>query len=140
MTVDELLDKWFAKARKDLHSAHLCLEPEDNELESVCFFCQQTAEKALKAYLISHNIEPIRTHDTEYLCQECMKFDPTFESHIAICRVLKKYAIEIRYPDPMIEIDESTARQTLEYAQAVYNFCYEKTHPNETKNNHAPTP
>jgi HEPN domain-containing protein len=129
MTVKELFEKWFDKAASDLHSAHLCLEPEDNEPESVCFFCQQTAEKALKAYLISQDIEPMRTHDTEYLCHECMKFDPSFESHIEICGALKKYAVEIRYPDPMMEIDESTARQTMEYAQTIYDFCWAKTHP-----------
>jgi len=58
----EIARQWLAKARNDLLNADNNLKSEEIPFDTVCFHCQQAAEKLLKAYLIgngqSHPITP----------------------------------------------------------------------------------
>jgi HEPN domain-containing protein len=69
--------EWFRKADHDLTAAHKLIEDADI-LDTVCFHCQQAAEKYLKAYLIFNGIEIERTHNLNKLKKECVKFDAGF--------------------------------------------------------------
>ncbi|MCK4766089.1 MAG: HEPN domain-containing protein [Candidatus Aminicenantes bacterium] len=51
-TKKDLVNNWIIKADKDLKSVEHELTFEDAVTETICFHCQQAAEKYLKAYLI----------------------------------------------------------------------------------------
>lgn len=50
-------DEWLSHAKSDLRLASLAAEDELVRREQVCFHAQQAAEKAIKAVLLSREIE-----------------------------------------------------------------------------------
>jgi HEPN domain-containing protein len=64
-TKEELIKSWLKKAEKDLLTAKHELSFADAVTESICFHCQQAAEKYLKAYLVYLGIPFIKTHDKQ---------------------------------------------------------------------------
>jgi len=62
---EELVKSWFCKAEKDLESAKILAE--NNLFETAVYHCQQSAEKALKSFLIYHDIRFGKTHNILYL-------------------------------------------------------------------------
>ncbi|HQP48522.1 MAG TPA: HEPN domain-containing protein, partial [Spirochaetota bacterium] len=52
MVIQELVDKWIAIADKDLLTAELLLKSDVVVTETICYHCQQSVEKYLKAYLV----------------------------------------------------------------------------------------
>jgi HEPN domain-containing protein len=60
---DELVQNWLIKTQHDLLAAKkLSAEPEIYG-DIAIYHCQQSAEKAVKGFLILHNQEFPRTHD-----------------------------------------------------------------------------
>jgi HEPN domain-containing protein len=66
-----------------------------------CFSCQQTGEKALKAYLFAQRQSLIRTHDLVKLLSHCNAFDMSFEDLREACTTLNEYYTDTRYPDTL---------------------------------------
>jgi HEPN domain-containing protein len=64
---------------------------------ATCFFCQQCAEKHLKAYLAFHGKPVPRTHDAERLVELCSSIDPSFMVLKRDAGVLRPYGVRIRY-------------------------------------------
>src|SRR2546426_2591631 len=62
------------------------------------FFCQQAAEKSLKAFLTWHEQEFRRTHDLEELGEACRTIDGTLAALLEQADVLSDYAWKLRYP------------------------------------------
>lgn len=58
----EFVLEWLKEAKSDLKKAELGKSSEDILYEDLCFDCQQTAEKAIKALLISFDKEYLPTH------------------------------------------------------------------------------
>ena len=56
------------------------------------FFCQQAAEKSLKAFLTFHDRTLRRTHDIEQLGETCCLIDGTLASLLEEADVLSEYA------------------------------------------------
>ncbi|MGB9621127.1 MAG: HEPN domain-containing protein, partial [Brevinematia bacterium] len=67
--------------------------------DTLCFHCQQTVEKLLKAFLVYHNVDFQKVHTIEYLIRLCSKIDNEFESLYEMTKKLTDYAVEVRYPD-----------------------------------------
>ena len=64
----EILQQWLDKGKNDLRSAeYLSTMQYPTPDEIICFLCQQTAEKYLKAFIFLQDIEPEKTHDLEKL-------------------------------------------------------------------------
>ena len=63
----ELLRSWLTKAASDLRSARVLGSADDAPLDTAIYHCQQTAEKAVKAFLVSREISPEKTHDIRKL-------------------------------------------------------------------------
>ena len=60
----EILQQWLNMGKDDLRSAeYLSTMHHPTPDEIICFHCQQSAEKYLKAYIFFHDIEPEKTHD-----------------------------------------------------------------------------
>ena len=96
-------------------------------LEIICYHCQQAAEKSLKAFICTHDIEIPKTHEVKRLCAICADIDSTFKDLFPECEELEVYATETRYP-LRIEIDSSHAEKALNQALKIYNFVSDKIH------------
>ena len=59
----EIARQWLAKAGNDLLNADNNLNSEKVPYDTVCFHCQQAAEKILKAYLVGNGREFPFSHD-----------------------------------------------------------------------------
>ena len=126
-TKADLVKGWLRKAESDLTNAGLCIEQEQ-ALDTACFHAQQAAEKYLKAYLTTNEIDFPFIHNLEKLIDLCAQRDISFLSIKALSQELTPYAVELRYDDefwPALE----TAQQALDAALAIKDFVMQRMPP-----------
>jgi len=87
-------------------------------LEIICFHCQQSAEKYLKAFLVKNNEKIPKTHDLTILYLKCINIDTTLKGIKRQCANLTNYSVNIRYPYH-IEINDSDAKKAIEDAKQI---------------------
>lgn len=102
-----LYDEWVEKGIKDLDTAKLILDSEKEFYDQVCFLCQQSIEKLLKAYLVKHNKGISKTHDLMKLTMDCVEINPGFASWQKAAISLTTYAVDFRYPGESASKEES---------------------------------
>jgi HEPN domain-containing protein len=108
---------WVEKAEHDFRNAEYVLTMEDDcPLDTVCFHCQQCAEKYLKALLTYGGIAFPRTHDLVLLYNLSSR---RFQLGLGIERIqpLNRYSIEARYPGGWDPIDRAEAQEAMEMAR-----------------------
>lgn len=121
MKFDEDVAEWMRFAKTDFDVAKNSDETmHPKPLEVICYLCQQSAEKALKAFLIAKEIDPPKIHDLDTLREMCEGFEQSFAETEKHCEFLTKYAVAPKYPSHGLDIIESDARIALKYAQIVY--------------------
>ena len=120
----KLLRSWFAKAGSDLKSARILGSTEDAPLDSAIYHCQQKAEKAVKAFLVSRGVAPEKTHDIRSLTLKAAEHEPRFNELIKLAADLTPYAWEFRYPDDLAETypTQEEFDEALRQAESVYDF------------------
>jgi len=111
---------WVRKADEDLLNIRNNLAAQEVPWSTVCFHAQQAAEKMLKALLVSHGVQPRRTHDLLDLLGECLELEPRVHALGPSCILLNRYSVDVRYPQPSAEPDEPEGRAAVEAAQQVY--------------------
>lgn len=112
----EVLD-WVRKAEGDLAAARRLAEGERPLPDQTGFFCQQVAEKYLKAFLIASGQVPPRIHDVDVLVEICAAVDPDFDQLQPLVEGLTEFAVIFRYPGEWS--DEAAAIQSLAKAEQV---------------------
>ncbi|MBC8525938.1 MAG: HEPN domain-containing protein [Candidatus Cloacimonetes bacterium] len=65
--MNKLVEEWIHKAENDFLDAENNLKSQQIPTDTVCFHCQQVAEKYLKAYLISRNKSFPQIHNLIHL-------------------------------------------------------------------------
>ncbi|MCK9423124.1 MAG: HEPN domain-containing protein [Bacteroidales bacterium] len=82
MNEEELrfIKQWILKAEEDLLVVHQLLKADTPVTGIIGFHCQQASEKFLKALLLYHKIDVVKTHNIEYLLEKCSKIDNSFSS------------------------------------------------------------
>ena len=120
----ELLRSWLTKAASDLRSARVLGSADEAPLDTAIYHCQQTAEKAVKAFLVSKEISPEKTHDIRKLTLEAAVHEPRFNEVMDMAVSLTPYAWEFRYPDDLAETYPTREEfdEALQHAQAIYDF------------------
>lgn len=125
--------RWLSQAQYDLQAARV---NEQNGIYAwACFLCQQSAEKALKAFLYAQGEGPVIGHSSFRLAQECTGFDPEFATIERACKKLDGYYIPTRYPNglpggvPHEVYDEIDAAEALEAATSVLSLIIPKMPP-----------
>src|SRR5438093_8565083 len=100
--------EWVEKAEGDFEGAiQLSKKRSIRTAHLLCFACQQSAEKYLKAFLVERNVRFSKTHDLEIaLLPLCMKVDEEFQVLRNYLKKLDPYAVEFRYPGEPIEPSE----------------------------------
>ena len=123
-TRKELLRSWLTKAASDLRSARVLGSADDAPLDTAIYHCQQTAEKAVKAFLVSKEVSPEKTHDIRKLTLEAAVHEPRFNEVMDMAVSLTPYAWEFRYPDDLAETYPTREEfdEALQHAQAIYDF------------------
>ena len=119
--------EWISYADVDLAMAGRALGEEPRFPEMACFHAQQCAEKCLKAYLVTHRIEFVRTHSLVYLVRLCTDRDGRFSEVMDIAARLQNYAALARYPTDEFEppgMEE--AEQACDDAKTVREFVLDK--------------
>jgi HEPN domain-containing protein len=114
----EIARQWAAKAQNDLLNADNNLASSNVPSDTVCFHCQQAAEKLLKAALAANGVPPPRTHILLVLMDAIAPLLPSVENLREDLVILTPYAVSARYPDdetdmPTLE-DAREARQCAE--------------------------
>ena len=114
------IQDWLFKSQRDLDSAKVLLE--HRFFDVVVYHCQQSAEKALKAYLVYQQVTLQKTHNLVVLLENCLDFDPSFEILRPSAEVLTPYATEFRYPSDTIEPEIDEAEEALDIAGSILDF------------------
>ena len=86
---------WLRKAERDLAAAQKLA----TELPDIAIYhCQQGAEKALKSFLVLHDIEPRTTHNINTLIGQASAIKPEWRTGLKEARILSQYNQTYRYP------------------------------------------
>ncbi len=120
------LSDWINKAAGDLKAARKLIKDDDDTLDSAAYFTQQSAEKALKTYLVFKRQPIPRTHDLEKLLVICIKHDSTFDRLREDTEILSPYAIYTRYPDDRFDIDREEVVEAIQCAEKIFKFVKAK--------------
>ena len=118
----EIARQWLAKARNDLLNADNNLRSEEVPFDTVCFRCQQAAEKILKAYLVGNGIIHPVTHDLLLILEQILPLNKDAEKLRDVLALLMPYAVEIRYPDAWSMPHEADAREARQAADQVLKW------------------
>jgi len=119
----EVLD-WVRKAEADLLAAYRLAEGEPVLPDQMGFFCQQSAEKYLKAFLLAWDHVPPRTHDVDVLVELCAVIDPDFNELQKVVEGLTEFAVIFRYPEQWS--DDASAVDSQDKAKQVRDLVREK--------------
>jgi HEPN domain-containing protein len=94
-------------------------------VEKICYHCQQSVEKILKAYTLAKGDKIIKTHDLVILVNMCKQHSPDFGTYTKICSKITAYASVSRYP-PEIELTEDDMRVALKSTRDILEFTESK--------------
>ena len=95
------------------------------QIEIICYLCQQSAEKALKAFWVYSGMKPQRTHDMELLRAECEQHEIRFSQIAEECFRLNDYSSQPRYPsgiellEPDMELAKKDSAKISELVKSV---------------------
>ena len=114
---------WLTKAAKDLRRVEQLISTEEPDYEDAVFHCQQTVEKALKAFLTWHDQPFRKTHDIDALGRQCTPIDPTLDALVDKADRLTEYAWLYRYPgdanEPTVGDVEESCKVASEVLRAI---------------------
>ena len=102
------IEDWIMYAESDLAIAKQGKTEKKVLYESLCFHCQQAAEKAIKSVLVFYKIDFPKTHDIVYLLNLLLTQNISVPKVIMESAFLTDYAVTVRYPgdDNMIQSTE----------------------------------
>lgn len=115
----EIAKQWVAKAANDLLNADNNLKSEIIPFDTVCFHCQQAAEKLLKAFLVCKGQSYPITHDLLLILEKILPLNGDAENLRDMLAILMPYAVEIRYPDDWYMPSEEDAKEAMDAVNKV---------------------
>ena len=118
--------QWIDKAEEDLLVVNQLLTMEVIAKGAVGFHLQQAAEKFLKAFLFSRSIDPPKTHNIEYLLEQCKTSEPEFSG--IDTGNLTDYGVEVRYPGDFLEPSLNELESLLEVVQKIRDKSLKNIH------------
>ncbi len=127
---DEEAKRWWLQGLRDYDDAVFCKDGERFNLS--CFLAQQSAEKALKAFLYLKGEQDVRGHSVAELARMATEIDGQFREVFRKAAVLDKYYIPTRYPNglpggiPADAFDAADAERALSLAKTVLEFIRQK--------------
>ena len=89
---------WLEKASDDLRGARIDMTASPPLIDDALFHCQQAAEKAMKAFLVMHDVPFRKIHDLDELATACESIDSSLKPVFLPARDLTVFAWKFRYP------------------------------------------
>jgi HEPN domain-containing protein len=123
---EDLTRSWLLKAKRDLLSADELACADTPLLDTAAYHCQQAAEKAIKGFLLYHDVRFEKTHDIEVLISQASEIDASFLVCIEAARILTPLAVEFRYPGEYVEPEIDEYREAYEASQTILRFVQQK--------------
>ncbi|MCL2099138.1 MAG: HEPN domain-containing protein [Oscillospiraceae bacterium] len=120
-----IVREWYKFSMRDFETAKYICGMHPKPLEIICYLSQQSAEKMLKGYLVSNEIEPPKIHDLSQLRIMCSEINDSFDKLQEVCKQLNPFGSQPRYPDE-IEILETDMEKALESVQEMIVFFEEQ--------------
>ncbi len=119
--IDTLVRLWVEKADHDLGTATLTHSHIPAYKDTICFHCQQAIEKYLKAYLVFLGVEFRPVHDLIYLLDLASTSGQFSSDFYDMASRVDGYAVQIRYPDSVIEPSDEEVSASIECARKFRN-------------------
>jgi HEPN domain-containing protein len=122
--------RWFEQAQYDLKTARW--NAEGKLYAPACFWAQQTAEKAAKAYLYGKGERVVLGHSVAELLERCKSYDKDFESVTLTGAFLDRFYIPTRYPNslpgglPAHAYREKDCSEAIKLAEEILHFISKK--------------
>lgn len=116
----EFVMDWLRRAKSNLARARAGKVSEDVLYEDLCFDCQQSTEKAIKALLISLDKKFLPTHSIARLLELVAEAGIDIPEEIESAIDLTDYAVKIRYPGEREPVGKEEYKDALKIAEKVY--------------------
>ena len=113
--MNKLMTEWVQKAEDDLAAAKKLMTTKPLLSDQVCFLCQQSIEKNLKALLQQLGLPLEKTHDITKLIDQLIPKVKTLRSLRRGTDTLTRFAVDYRYPG--LKTTPRQARAALEKAK-----------------------
>ncbi|MCL2514141.1 MAG: HEPN domain-containing protein [Oscillospiraceae bacterium] len=113
--------EWLRCADNDFETVKILSGHYPMQLEIICYHCQQTAEKTLKAFLLYNDREPPKTHNLESLVDLCKEISDEFDEIVEDCEYLNPFGVQPRYPFGL-ELVDSDAVISIKKCGNIFNF------------------
>ena len=94
--------------------------------DDLCFDCQQSTEKALKALLIFNDITFPKTHSVARLLELLESGGISIPEEVTEAVTLTDYAVTTRYPGVYDDVQESEYQESLVLAEQVFTWVKEQ--------------
>jgi HEPN domain-containing protein len=117
-----LVRSWLNKARRDLLSAKRLARGTEPYLDTAIYHCQQCTEKAVKGWLVFHDLTFEKTHDLRLLVTLAAEIEPQFTEWFDIAELIAPYATAYRYPGEILEPTDEEFQNALKAATRFYDF------------------
>src|SRR5690348_6294952 len=116
-----LTAEWVRKAEVDYRVARKLAKSRPPMHDPVCFSCQQTVEKYLKALMEEQGLVVPRTHNLEDLLNLLLPSPPSLLALRRGCKFLIQFAVDVRYPG--FYARKRQAEAALRWANRVRDTC-----------------
>ncbi len=119
---------WLKIARKDWQRIGRNLRAHD--LEAAAFFLQQSLEKHIKSFLLSHEWKLRKIHELDALLDEAVKHNPDLEEYRDLCERVSGYYFAERYP-PLgaLDLDSDDLKEDLKVARSFVSTMFPAEKP-----------
>ena len=114
--------EWVKKAENDWKVVKILVASKDPPPDGITFHSQQTAEKYLKAFLVSKNIPPEKTHNLLKLLNDVEQFEPGANVLKDSAGLLNRFSVEPRYPGDFADPPEEEVKEAVESARRIRYF------------------
>jgi HEPN domain-containing protein len=118
------LKQWIEKAEEDLQVVHQLMTMDNRPKGAIGFHCQQAAEKFLKTFLVYHQSDVPKTHNIEFLLEQCKITDPEFPD--IDLHNITDFGVEIRYPGDFLEPSEQELDVLIQIASEIKSTVLKK--------------
>jgi HEPN domain-containing protein len=122
----ELIKQWIEKADHDLGTAIITHKHIPKYKDTIAFHCQQAVEKYLKSFFLKLGIPIKRTHDLVFLLEQINQHEKIEHEWFEKVFELQDFAIEIRYPDQVIELSDEDINTAIQIAAAFRKMILDK--------------
>ena len=119
---------WLKLAKENLLFAIAGMKEDFSPYQTICFLCQSSAEKYLKAYLILSGWDLKKIHNMNNLLAFCFDYDRSFENLKEECIILNQYVVTSRYPSDFTSenIGKNEAKEAIDATSKIEQFVLNK--------------